>query len=132
MLNRNKNIQSLKGTGGHGFDPGRRHTKVVKMVLTAPRFHSDLRGRRGRGRTGRPSVRIMCLDLVSCQVSLCIVLRRGSTIKVSIELPAATGHRRAMTEKQQQQQQQNLNTAQKTNTHSKEQLQEQMSDYVSK
>ena len=41
----------LRGTGGHGFDPGPRHTKVVKMA-----WHSDLRG---RARTGRPSVRIM-------------------------------------------------------------------------
>ena len=39
----------LRGTGGHGFDPGPQHTKVVKMVLDrlAPRL------------TGRPSVRIM-------------------------------------------------------------------------
>ena len=28
----------LRGTGGHGFDPGPRHTKVVKMVLAAPRL----------------------------------------------------------------------------------------------
>ena len=28
----------LMGTGGHGFDPGPRHTKVVKMVLAAPRL----------------------------------------------------------------------------------------------
>ena len=26
----------LRGTGSHGFDPGPRHTKVVKMVLAAP------------------------------------------------------------------------------------------------
>ena len=26
----------LRGTGGHGFHPGPRHTKVVKMVLVAP------------------------------------------------------------------------------------------------
>ena len=25
----------LRGTGGHGFDPGPQHTKVVKMVLAA-------------------------------------------------------------------------------------------------
>ena len=28
----------LRGTGGHGFDPGPRHTKVVKMVLVAHRL----------------------------------------------------------------------------------------------
>ena len=28
----------LRGTGGHGFDPGPRHTKVVKMALAAPRL----------------------------------------------------------------------------------------------
>ena len=43
------------GTGGHGFDPGPRHTNVVKMVLLLA-WHSDLRG---RARTGQPSVRIM-------------------------------------------------------------------------
>ena len=26
------------GTGGHGFDPGPGHTKVIKMVLAAPRL----------------------------------------------------------------------------------------------
>ena len=26
------------GTGGHGFDPGPRHTKIVKMVLAAFRL----------------------------------------------------------------------------------------------
>ena len=28
----------LRGTGGHGFDPGPRHTIVVKIVLAAPRL----------------------------------------------------------------------------------------------
>ena len=28
----------LQGTGVHGFDPGPGHTKVVKMVLAAPRL----------------------------------------------------------------------------------------------
>ena len=28
----------LRGTGSHGFDPGPRHTKVVKMILAAPRL----------------------------------------------------------------------------------------------
>ena len=45
------------------FDPGPRYTKVVKMVLA---WHSDLRG---SARTGRPSIRILRLDVVSCQVS---------------------------------------------------------------
>ena len=26
----------LRGRGGHGFDPGPRHTKVIKMVLASP------------------------------------------------------------------------------------------------
>ena len=34
----------LRGTGGHGFDPGPRHTKVVKMVLAAPRLALRLTG----------------------------------------------------------------------------------------
>ena len=76
----------LRGTGGHGFDPGPRHTKVVKIVLAAP--HLTL-----RPRTGRPSVRIMRLGVVwghDTSVS--------STIEVSIELLVATRHRRDMTE----------------------------------
>ena len=48
--------------GGHGFDPGPQHTRVIKNGT----WHSDLRG---RARTGRPSVRIMWLGVVSCQVS---------------------------------------------------------------
>ena len=28
----------LRGTGGHGFDAGPRHTKSLKMVLAAPRL----------------------------------------------------------------------------------------------
>ena len=28
----------LQGTGGHGFDHGPRHTKVVKMVQSKPRL----------------------------------------------------------------------------------------------
>ena len=53
----------LRGMGGHGFGPGSRYIKVVKMVLA---WHSDLRG---RARTGRPNIRIMRLDVASCQVS---------------------------------------------------------------
>ena len=56
----------LRRTGGHGFDPGRDIPKSLKMVLVAPRLNSDLRG---RARTGRPSVRIIILGVVSCQVS---------------------------------------------------------------
>ena len=44
---------SLWGTGGHGFDPGARHTKVIKNGTS---FSSDLWG---RARTSQPSVRIM-------------------------------------------------------------------------
>ena len=34
----------LRGTGGHGFDPGPRHTKVVKMVGAASRLSLRLTG----------------------------------------------------------------------------------------
>ena len=34
----------LRGMGGHGFDSGLRHTKVVKMVLAAPRLALRLTG----------------------------------------------------------------------------------------
>ena len=33
----------LRGTGGHSFDPGPRHIKIVKMVLAVPRL--DVRAR---------------------------------------------------------------------------------------
>ena len=35
-----------RGTGGHGIDPGQRHTKVIKMVLhvAAPRLALRLTG----------------------------------------------------------------------------------------
>ena len=45
----------LRGTGGHGFDPGPRHTKVVKNGTSC----SSLGTLWGRARTGPPSVRIM-------------------------------------------------------------------------
>ena len=35
---------SLRGTGGHGFDPGPRHTKLVKIVLVAHRLVLKLTG----------------------------------------------------------------------------------------
>ena len=53
----------LRGMGGHGLDLGPPYTKVVKMVLA---WHSDLRD---SARTGRLSIRIVRLDVVSCQVS---------------------------------------------------------------
>ena len=34
----------LRGTRGHRFDPGLRHTKVVKMVLEAPHLALRLMG----------------------------------------------------------------------------------------
>ena len=43
-------------TGGHRFDPGLGHTKVIKNGTSCPAWHSGLWG---RARTGRPSVRIM-------------------------------------------------------------------------
>ena len=52
---------------------------------------------RDRARTGRPSVRIMWLGIMSSVWDM--ILQWGSTIKVSIELPVATRHRRDMTEK---------------------------------
>ena len=73
----------LQGMGGHGFDFGPRHTKVVKngtscsslgLVNPVSGYYimSSVRG---------------------------MILQWGSTIKVSIELPVATRHRRDMTEK---------------------------------
>ena len=46
----------LRGTGGHGFDPGPRHTKAVKNGTSCSSLGTQTRG---RARTGRPSVRIM-------------------------------------------------------------------------
>ena len=52
-------------TWGHRFDPGSQHTKVVKNGTSCASL-SDLRG---RARTGPPSVKVMWLGLVSCEVS---------------------------------------------------------------
>ena len=54
----------LRGTGGHGFDPGPR--QPIKNSTSCSSLGTDLRG---RSRTGRPSVRIMWMSGVSCQVS---------------------------------------------------------------
>ena len=84
----------LWGTGGHGFDPGRRHTKVVKKGTSCSSLGTqDLRR---SARTGRPSFWIMWLGVISCQMSGAWYF--SSTIKRSIELPVATRHRRDMTE----------------------------------
>ena len=47
----------LRGRDVAGSIPGRDIPKSLKMVLAAPRFAFRLR--RGRAKTGRPSVRIM-------------------------------------------------------------------------
>ena len=43
----------LWGMGGHGFDSRLRHTKVIKLVLAAPRLALRLKG---RARTGQDNV----------------------------------------------------------------------------
>ena len=57
----------LRGTGGHAFDPGPRHTKVVKNGTSCSSLGTQTYG--VVVRTGRPSVRIMWLGVLSCQVS---------------------------------------------------------------
>ena len=69
-----------------------RVTFPSKRSMTHWAWPSDLRC---RARTGRPSVRIMWLGVVSCQVSGAWYFR----VKQHFELPVATRHRRDMTEK---------------------------------
>ena len=82
----------LLGTGGHGFDPGPRHTKVVKNGTSC----SSLGTQSWDWST-------QCQDTVTgCGIMSSawgMILQWGSTIKVSIELLVATRHRRDMTEK---------------------------------
>ena len=72
----------LRGTGGHGFDPGPRHTKVVKNGTSCSSLGTQTYG----------------VGLIMSSV-WDMILQCGSTIKVSIELPVATRHRRDMTAK---------------------------------
>ena len=83
----------LRGTGGHRFEPGPRHTKVVNKGTSCSSLSTQ--DSQGKARTGRPSVRIMWLGVVSSQVSGAWIFN----IKVSTELPVATRHHRNMTEK---------------------------------
>ena len=81
----------LRGKGGHGFDPGPRHTKVIKNAALCLALRLT-----GRAGTGWRSVRIIWLIISSV---FGMILQWGSTIKVSIELPVADRHCRDMTEK---------------------------------
>ena len=79
----------LWGTVGHGFDPRPQHTKVVKMVLATPRWHSNLRGRAGLIDP------VSGLGMVSCDWVWYHVRCLGHDtsvrqhIKLNIELPVA-------------------------------------------
>ena len=85
---------SALGTGGHGFNRGPQHIRVIKMVLAAPRLCTQ-------------TYRIELDWSTQCQCNVTgsgivsgvwgMILLSGSTIKVSIELPVATRHRRDMT-----------------------------------
>ena len=57
----------LRGTRGYGFDSGLRHTKVVKNGTGCSIAWPS--GLLGRAKTGQPSVRVMWVGVVSCQVS---------------------------------------------------------------
>ena len=82
----------LQGTGGHGFSPWPQHTKVIKMLLAAPRLALRLMG-----------WSTQCQDNVTgCGIMLSVwgmILQWDSTIKVSIELSVAIRHYHEVTEK---------------------------------
>ena len=85
----------LWGTRGHGFNPRLQHTKVVKNGTSCSSLGTQTYW-----------VELELVDPVQDNVTGCgvmssvwgMILQWGSTIKVSIELPVTTRHRRDMTE----------------------------------
>ena len=78
---------------GCGFDPQLGYTKDFKngtMVLSIKKVELEL---------AKLIVRIMWLGGISCQSVCCMIFQWGSTLKVSIELPATSRLRRNMTER---------------------------------
>ena len=75
-----------------GSIPGRVIPKTLKMVLSIKKVELGIG-------TGQLSVSIMWLSGISCQSVLAVIFQWGSTLKVSIELPATSRHRRDMTER---------------------------------
>ena len=78
-----------------GLIPGRFIPKTLKLVLAA----LSLGAQHSESRTGQPSVSIMWLGGISCQSVWGMIVQWGSTLKVSIELPATSRHGRDMTER---------------------------------
>ena len=67
-----------------GSIPGRVIPKTLKVVLAACQ--------KSRARTGQLSVNIMWLGRMTCQNVWGVIFQWGSTLKVSIELPAKSRH----------------------------------------
>ena len=83
--------------GGCRFDTWPGHTKEFKNRTSCSfAWHSALRR---RARTGQFSVSIMWLGGISCQSVWGVIFQWGSTLKVSIELPATSRHRRDITKR---------------------------------
>ena len=83
--------------GGCGFDPRPGHTKDFKNGTSCSfAWRSALRK---RARTGQLSVSIMWLGGISCQSVSGVIFQWGSTLKVSIELPATSRHCHDTTER---------------------------------
>ena len=80
-----------------GLIPGEVIPKTLKMVLVA--LSPGAQHQEGRARTAQLSVSIMSLGGISCQSVWGMIFQWGSTLKVSIELPATSRHRRDMTER---------------------------------
>ena len=82
--------------GGHGFDPGPQHIKIIKNGTSC----SSLGIQTYRLELGLVD---LCQDTVTgCGIMSSVwgmILQWGSTIKVSIELPVASRHCHDMTEK---------------------------------
>ena len=86
----------LRGTGGHGFDPGPQHTKVVKNATSCSSLSTQTYGLE-LGLATQFQDNVTGCGIMSSVWDM--ILQWGSTIKVSIELPVATRHCRDMTEK---------------------------------
>ena len=84
-----------------GSIPSQVIPKTLKMVLVLFRFRLALSIKKVELgiRTGQLSVSIMWLGGISCQSVWGMIFQWGSTLKVSIELPVTSRHRRDMTER---------------------------------
>ena len=80
-----------------GSIPGRVIPKTLKTVPAA--LSLGTQHQESRTKTGQLSFSIMWLGGISCQSVWGVIFQWGSTLKVNIELPVTSRHRRDMTER---------------------------------